>query len=80
MHEFAARQVIEFLGGRFPPEDGVAMRMATEARDYVSMSTGLGRRVLQYLTELRRGLLHKVLCKLNRSFQMPKLLGMPQGQ
>ncbi len=66
VHEFSAGQVGEFLRGRLPSEDRIAMRMTTEVGNYVSMSTRLRRRVLQHPTELRWRLFHEFLGKLDR--------------
>ena len=80
VYELTARQVVDFLWGRLPAQNGVAMRMTTEAGNYVSMSTRLRHRVLQYPAQLRRRLFRELLRELDRTLQVQELLGMPQGQ
>jgi len=80
VYELTARQVVDFLWARLPAQNGVAMRMTTEAANYVSMSTRLRHRVLQYPAQLRRRLFRELLRELDRTLQVQELLGMPQGQ
>jgi Transmembrane secretion effector len=50
----AARQVLELLRRRLPPEQRIAMRLPAEPRDDVAVPARLRRRVLEQLSELRR--------------------------
>ena len=80
MHELPGRKIVKFLAGRLPAEDRIAMRLATEAGDYLLMSTRLRRGVLQNLAQFRWRTSSELLAKCNGAVQMAELLGMSQWE
>jgi hypothetical protein len=80
MHELAAGQILELIGGRRPPQNLVPVRLTTEASDDVAMPTGLVGRELEPGSELRRSLPNQFLCELDRELEMLQLLRVPERE
>ena len=74
MHELDTGEVVDFVRGGLSTQDRVAMRVTTEARNDVSMSTGLRPRVLEHPAKLWRGAFDEPLCERGRPLEVRELL------
>src|SRR5262249_3420108 len=80
VNEFAARDVLELLRSRLPPERLVAMRVTAKPPHHVAMSARLRRGELEPPAHLRGPFLDERLHQLDDSVEMRRVLRMTERQ
>src|SRR5262245_40899669 len=80
MHELTGGQVFDFFRGRLSSQDGIAMGLAAEACNDITMSSRLRGRMIEKPAECCRRLLSELRGQLNGHVEMLERLRVTERQ